>query len=168
MTGVSVNVYRMAEGSKDSVCFVLTIAVWLQGNILWLYILIQLTYLFPWDFPKLDELELNVCVLLTCTECGKYTMLLNILLRFSILVVVQQICVVGRSYFYQNTQLLCQDFPCTDSEAFYQISKCYLHCVDTETVQEEVICLVFWKLRMEPEFLLLFVPYSLNDTIFLK
>jgi len=44
----------------------------------------------------------------------------------------------------------------------------YLCSVDMETVQEEVICQVSQKLRMEPEFLLLLVPYSLNDTIFLK
>lgn len=46
------------------------------------------------------------------------------------------------------------------------MSEVYLHCVDMETVQEEVTCLVFGKLRMEPEFLL--VPCSLNDIIFLK
>lgn len=46
----------------------------------------------------------------SCTECGKYTMLLNMLLRFWILASVQQICVMGRSYFYWNTQFYVRVF----------------------------------------------------------
>lgn len=139
----------MAEGSKDLVCFVLAIAVWLQGDHLWLCILIQLIHLFPWEFSKCDELELKMCLLPARTECGKYSMSLNIQLRFWILA---NPCSGKGVFLFKYTQFPCRDVSLIDSEAFCKMTKFYLHYIDMEAIQAKMICLVFQTLRMEPDF----------------
>lgn len=101
-------------------------------------------------------------MLLTCIEC-KYHAAQHTVEILNFCRISANLC----STSVKNFQFICQNVPCTISLAFNQINKFYLHFLDMETVQEEVICLVSGKLRMKPKFLLV-VPYSLNGTIFLK